>query len=1185
MELAPGTLIDGKYEIVRLLGRGGMGQVYLALDVKLEREIALKTLAVEFSADAEHKARFMREARMASALNHPNILTIYEIGALGDVLFIATEYVKGKTLRQLMRNNELRLNGVIDIAVQAVQGLAAAHGAGIIHRDLKLENFILREDGYLKILDFGLAKESNRGHVTESDDDKFKTRAGIILGTPNYMSPEQAKGHPLDERSDIFSLGTVIYELITGHLAFDGDTDMQVLFNVAFKDPEPMPPSIPLMLQEVVRRAMQKTPDFRYRSMRLLLEDLLKVQHDMKGSESYRENDNAVNQDVAGEFRGRVTPIGISGRLTATTERISSVQLNTTALPNYERFVGRETELTALFNEYQRTTEGRPRPILLLGEAGSGRSQVINRFHKLLREHSVTIAAISCFEQSNSLLNPYQSLISLVAMALGFKDTESLNTDGEASKALNDHIRTQFGLELPLMLFQWQRESHTDADKWQIFEILRQIFFRLTQDRAVVVLVDNLHWANNFAIEFFGYLLRNLANTRLLFVATANEEEINKLGSALREWLLVQSRYIAFEQIKLKPFTVNEIQQLLESMFRRIEVPARELERLYDTTGGNPYYLVELIRLLVNDNKIAFSEGWWRCGSLEGIDLPTSIGITIQYKLERCKPETQEILQQAAVLGERFNFDLLAEVTEKDEDVLEKALIESSKAYLIREERGTRGDEFRFYNTTVRTVLYESLGKRQRRRQHLRVAQTIEELYRGKVSRFYGSLTYHYYAAGEWEKVIEFGYKSLEQANQQDAWREMEKYAQWIEEAVGIINESPSEYAPVNEELYAETRLKYCVALLRLGKLELAGERANEVLKIGQRCQNQRLVAQAKSRICELGWFQGFFAEAVRIGQEGLNLATQLDDVALQMQLHFHLGLCSWRIKPMSEALEHLQQASLLAQQVNDKRSLAISKGFYAMVLHCQGNWQRGRTELAEAFQIVKQTGDRVVESRLHTSKILLAFYEYRHADVEEIYREGLVLMRTVGWRVPEAYLHILQGYNYLLETNLDTSKSAEYLQRGQAICQETGEKSFYLVAKRGFAKVSMLQGDYQTAVTYLEELLKLFQSVGEVFEQTAVVCYLGEAWEMRGQVEKALEYFSRCQTIADMSQFAYWQWQALYGQGRCLQVLGKIREARQKLSAALAIIVKLRHEFDSEADAETFIRETQPVYDLLGSL
>jgi serine/threonine protein kinase/tetratricopeptide (TPR) repeat protein len=279
MTLTPGTRL-GSYEITSLLGSGGMGQVYRAKDLKLGRDVAIKVLREDFASDPDRLRRFEQEARSASALNHPNIITIHDIGKHGETPYIAMEFVEGKTLREMLTDGPLPTKKLLQLATQIAEGLAKAHSAGIVHRDLKPENLMVSSDGYVKILDFGLAKLLPEAVNYGSEDTtitKELTRAGVILGTIGYMSPEQASGRPLDHRSDQFSFGSILYEMVTGKIAFKRETAAEMLAAIIEGEPEPVAkvnPDVPPHLRVIVECCLEKRPEERYESTRDLSREL-----------------------------------------------------------------------------------------------------------------------------------------------------------------------------------------------------------------------------------------------------------------------------------------------------------------------------------------------------------------------------------------------------------------------------------------------------------------------------------------------------------------------------------------------------------------------------------------------------------------------------------------------------------------------------------------------------------------------------------------------------------------------------------------------------------------------------------------------------------------------------------------------------------------------------------------------
>ena len=275
----------GHYKIQSLLGAGGMGEVYLAEDTRLGRKVALKLLPGEFTRDRERVQRFKQEARAVSSLNHPNIVTVFEIGQSDDLYFIATEYIDGQTLRRRMADSVMKLNEALDVALQVASALTAAHETGIVHRDIKPENIMLRRDGFVKVLDFGLAKltEPFRAEATTiiasgiSTGGQISTDPGKVVGTPRYMSPEQVRAQQVDARTDIFSLGVVLYEMIAGRAPFEGATPSEVAAAILHVEPMPLArfsPSVPAELERIAKKALRKEREERYQVVKDLRLDL-----------------------------------------------------------------------------------------------------------------------------------------------------------------------------------------------------------------------------------------------------------------------------------------------------------------------------------------------------------------------------------------------------------------------------------------------------------------------------------------------------------------------------------------------------------------------------------------------------------------------------------------------------------------------------------------------------------------------------------------------------------------------------------------------------------------------------------------------------------------------------------------------------------------------------------------------
>ncbi len=328
-ELNSGQMI-GSYEVVSFISRGGMGEVYLAEDKRLGRKVALKLLPVAFTTDDDRLRRFEQEARAASALNHPNIITIYEITKAAGSHIIATEFVEGETLRMRLNRSALSLAETLNIAMQIADALSAAHKAGIIHRDIKPENIMLRPDGYVKVLDFGLAKLSEQASpvvAAEAPTVQVRTGSGIVIGTAGYMSPEQARGLSVDHRSDIFSLGAVIYEMLARRKPFEGETPSDTMAAILKSEPVPLSriAPVPFELVRIVNKSLRKDREERYQVVKDLWLDLKALKQDLEFQDKLDRSVSTENDGTAIMPAGEPTATLSGPRHTSSRSAISNI--------------------------------------------------------------------------------------------------------------------------------------------------------------------------------------------------------------------------------------------------------------------------------------------------------------------------------------------------------------------------------------------------------------------------------------------------------------------------------------------------------------------------------------------------------------------------------------------------------------------------------------------------------------------------------------------------------------------------------------------------------------------------------------------------------------------------------------------------------------------------------------------
>lgn len=577
-----GTLQVGQqlkhYQVVAMLGKGGMGEVYLAEDQQLRRQVAIKLLPTQFTQDHERLFRFEQEARAASALNHPNIITIYEIGFADGLHFIVTEFVEGQTLRQRMRTTALRLSEVLELSAQVASALMTAHAAGIIHRDIKPENIMLRPDGYVKVLDFGLAKLLHPGlrPRTQASDPEETTRElvqtdpGKLMGTARYMSPEQIRGLEVDGRSDIFSLGVMLYELLSGQAPFQGATSGEVMASILNREPLPLgelAPGMPASVSQLVTRALAKEREARYQTVAELLSEIKTLKLNLELAAKLGRDGNATELlDLASEPSAPASP----------TQSLYSTQISPTSrasLRDALEPVGGAVPLSSKFYitrptdaDFQSAIARRDSIVLVKGARQVGKTSLLARGLQYARETGAKV-----------VLTDFQSL-----------NAESLESIEKLFLTLAGLMADQLELEVfPDEVWHAKLSPSINFERYLRREVLTKL-------AAPVVWgideVDQL-FTCPFGSEVFG-LFRSWHNKRALDPQGPWHRLTLAIAYATEAHLFItnlnQSPFNVGTRLQLEDFTLEQVGELN----RRYDTPLRdaaELARFYQLVGGHPY--------------------------------------------------------------------------------------------------------------------------------------------------------------------------------------------------------------------------------------------------------------------------------------------------------------------------------------------------------------------------------------------------------------------------------------------------------------------------------------------------------------------------------------------------------------------------------------------------------------------
>jgi serine/threonine protein kinase len=682
----------GFFKIVDSIGAGGMGEVYLGLDTRLGREVALKFLPAYFLNDKVSVRRFEQEARAASALNHPNIITVYEIGQSRGRHFIATEFVEGETLRHRSKRRLMTVAEVLDVAIQAASALAAAHQAGVVHRDIKPDNIMVRPDGLVKVLDFGLAKISIQGREMqesgESLDSNIKTQTGAVLGTPYYMSPEQARGLNVDPRTDIFSLGVVIYEMLAGRKPFEGETNSHVVVAILEKDPPPVTdvnPDIPAALEAIVWKALQKDMQARYQTAGELIGDLRSVRR-REGVEETVIHSGATSPPLSGA-------------------------------PSLRRHtVGRERERADLRAGFELVLAGRGLLLCVAGEPGIGKTTLVEDFlAELAAGRKCTIARGRCSERLagteaylpllealESLLcgtNPgLRGLLKQIAPTWYAQAVSPSGSDEKSTRLLNE-----------------VRAASQERMKRELGSFLQEV----GRQAPLVLFFDDLHWADVSTIDMLSFLAGRFDALNVLIVVTYRPSDLLLQKHAFLQIRPdLQARGLCRE---LAPGFLSqaEIAQYLALEFPSHCFPADFPRMIHLKTEGGPLFMVDLVRYLRDRGVIAKAgDEWTLAQAFPEIehDLPESMRGMIERKIAQLVEEDRRLLLAASVQGYEFDSAVIAQVLNIEVDEVEERLERLEQVYrfvrLVEERQvpdRTVTLRYRFVHGLYQNALYNSL--------------------------------------------------------------------------------------------------------------------------------------------------------------------------------------------------------------------------------------------------------------------------------------------------------------------------------------------------------------------------------------------------------------------------------------------------------------------------------------------
>jgi ABC-type transport system substrate-binding protein len=884
-----GERLADRYEVIAELGRGGMGVVYRARDPLLNREVAVKVVSPALLTP-ETETRFQTEAQLVAQMDHPSIVSIFDYGRHQGSLFFVMPIVVGDNLRALLRKRALTLGMVVDVGIGVAEALDYSHSRGVVHRDIKPENIMVTIEAggevRLRIMDFGLARGNTVSGLTKS---------GMLLGTVSYISPEQVTTGRVDGRSDIYSLGCVLYECLVGEVPFAGEMQ-SVLYRVAHENPQTpreLGIEVDAELENILLACLAKDPARR----------------------------PAKAGDLARVLRAYRTKLRES-------QRLQSVLLTAT-IPAPRAvlapFTGRETELHELQQRLNAALRGECQFVVVGGDAGVGKSRLVDELESLAKAREIRVLHGRFVEQHGAF--PYIGFCEVIQEFFRQKESGSSSSGPLDLSDLADELIALFPMLSEIEAIRTAarrtsqagaaRETHSAEGRTEVFELLARTLTRLSAGRPLVMLFEDLHGAE-VSLEALQYIVRRLGPTPTLIVGTYRTTEIDRRHPIS---LMLQSFHgdRRFSALTLGPLTRSEHRKFLSTLTGGSEVAGDLASKLYEATEGNPFFTKELVRSLLDSGGMSQdATGAWLLsggGAISSDSLPATIQQAVEARIGRLPDELRNVLAVASVLGKSFDFEDLERLSDGEgeragnlEDTVDRLITEG----LLEEDRQSRGDRLAFASAVVREVLYASLARRRRRSLHRKFGERLEKRHAGRLERVYPQLLYHFSEGDVPEKTVEYGLlharRSLESFSPEEAIRAAKT-------AVDFLDEGWE------------------------GDRSLEGQ-ARMLLAAGHRMAGD-LAASLKETVAAVKVFE-------HLGQRGEAVRALLAAARI-----------TWQARQTEETRRWVERGIEVARSVGENDSLAQLLSLGATLANLRGEYARGNEYLREAERLAEGSREK----------------------------------------------------------------------------------------------------------------------------------------------------------------------------------------------------------------------------------
>lgn len=1115
-----GTTVS-HYRILEKLGSGGMGVVYRAQDTKLGRFVALKFLPEHLVKDRQALERFQHEARAASALNHPNICTIYDIDEHEGQPFIAMELIEGQTVRELIGESPPPVK-IAQLGGQVARALVVAHAAGIIHRDIKPENLKVRGDGYVKVLDFGLARLVST--LAQSAEETaaglgFKTVPGTLLGTARYMSPEQASGETASSAADIFSLGIVLYEVATGRHPFAADSQVAVLHAILSQAPFPIShanPIIPSSLEVLISAMLEK--------------------------EAPRRPSAAEVEHALAELAGGATETCV-------------VRV---APPPPQHTVGREKEHTDLRAAYESVaTSGQGIMVCIAGEPGIGKTTVIEDFLNELRDPCI-IARGRCSERlaGTEAYLPILDVLEDVSRA-----------DSAGARLMKLVAPSWYAQIAPLVLNGSSGTSVPPKFEAASQERLKREFVSLLQavcrERPLILFLDDVHWADVSTVDLLAYVGSKLTRLRLLILATYRQSEL-LLGKHpfLKTRLELQTHGLCRE-LSLRFLTRADIENYLALEFPNHRFPAAFLALIQSKTEGNPLFMVDLLRYLRARNIIVEQQDHW--GLTQEIpaiehQLPESVRSMIDRKIDQLDENDRRLLTAASVQGNEFESAVVARALGKNVEDVEERLERLDRVHafvrMVGEDDfpdGTPTLRYRFVHVFYQNELYGSLAPSRRVSLGKAVAEALSGYYAGQTEAVASKLGFLLETARDYLRAAHYFWVAAEHASGIFAYNESISLAG---RGLKLLEKLPDTPDRNQKELQLQLTLGIALMITRGYAAPEAGRTFTRARALSQNVGDIPQRFSALYGLCVYYVLRTELPSARQIGKELLQIARSSSDPTLLLGAHNVAGLVlSWGGE-LRAGHAHLEQGIALW----DRRQLQSYLSLYKTDpgAHCRSHSTRELWMLGYPDQARRRVEQTLLLERedAHPQSLATALY---HAAlfhvctrepqrVQALAEECVKLCNEHGFVLERAWVTSTLGWALAKQGKFD--EGIAQIRAALEAERATGCVLGYTIFSPLLVGALMEAGHTEEALAEAVEAWSFVVRSGVVYWNSELCRLKGELLLMKGEGLEGEACFREAIGIAQRQEAKSLELRAAMSLARLLQAKGERLEAQEILGA-----------------------------------